>query len=484
MKSKIGLIFFYLFTSLSLYAPSAHDALHLLEGKKNLIHVAIIGAGPAGLSAAIPPTRSGYHTVIFEGLKPGGELMNAMVVENWPGVKKDSGAHTMNALEKQVKQFGAHFAPQEVRSVDFSQWPFVLTLSDGTSINALTVIAATGASQKKLGFEGEDTYFGKGIFTCGICDSSFAREKDIIIIGGNDIAIQRALQLASLARNITFIVPGPRMTAQKSMLRKLKGMKNIHYLYNKKIIGVKGEETKISHAEIFDCKTQKYSIIKTDSIFLSTGLTPNSELFKEHLPLDQHKCIKLREGRSQKTPIDGIMAAGCVSDPVYRQVAVVIGDGTKAGMDALTFLSLWGLDGVSQKAIHKDLYIPPASTSIQHIQTVSELNNATKRTQLPLLVEFYSPLCPSCRKMEAPLLALREKYKNLVKILKVKVDQDQQTTLIDKQNITIIPAFVLFNKGKEIKRLEGEATQETLSSFIDTAAKGRSKKRTTPLKNS
>lgn len=465
MNIKSCILLFCIAHNLSLYAPSASSAVSMLEGKKNLVHVAIIGAGPAGLSAAINPKRSGYHTVVF-GF-PGGELVNAMVVENWPGVKKNSGAQVMHDLEEQVKEFNVPLVPQEVKSVDFSQWPFPLILTDGTTIHALTVVIATGASQKRLGIEGEETYFGKGIFTCGLCDSSFAQGKDVIIIGGNDIAIQRALQLAPLAKTITFIVPGSRMTAHKSMRNKLKGIANIYYLFNKTIRKVEGDGHRVSHAELFDTKQQTHSIITTDSIFLSTELTPNTELFKDQLPLDTHGCLKLREGTSQRTPIDGVMAAGTVSDPIYRQVAVILGDGTKAGMDALTCLSSWGFDGSSKKYITQNLYKPPVTATFQHIKTLRELRRALQRSSLPLLVEFYSPLCPSCRKMEAPLQAIREKYKNLIKIL--KVDKDKGQNLVEQQNITMIPAFILFNKGKEINRLEGETTPEHLSAFIHTA---------------
>ena len=467
MNTKIGILFVFLAHHLCLYAPSASSALRLLEGKTNLIHVAIIGSGPAGLAAAINPIRSGYHTIVFEGFKPGGELINAMIVENVPGLKKESGIQVMHALEQQVKEFGVPLIPQEVTSVDFSQWPFPLMLTDGTTAHALTVIVATGASQKKLGIEGEETYFGKGIFTCGVCDSSFAQGKDVVIVGGNDIAIQRALQLAPLAKTITFIIPGSRMTATKSMQHKLKGIETIRYLFNKTLRKVEGDGTRVSHAELYDTKKRTSSTLITDSIFLSTELTPNTELFKDQLPLEDNGSIKLREDHSQRTPIDGVMAAGCVADPVYRQAAVALGDGTKAGMDALAYLSSWGFDGASKKHITQNLYIPPIIPNIPHIKTVRELRRALQRTSLPLIVEFYSPFCPSCRKMEGPLQAICKKYKNLIKIL--KVDKDKGPNLVEKQDITMIPAFIFFNKGKEIQRLEGETTPEHLSSFVKGA---------------
>lgn len=471
MKKQIAYIGLWLSITMSLYAPRPEEAPLLLEGKDNLIPVAIIGGGPAGLAAAIPSARGGYFTVVFQGPKPLGELMDALIVENWPGMKKTTGMSSMLKLERQVGSFGAALVPLEVVKADFSQWPFPLTLSDGTLTHALTVIIATGASQKKLGIKGEDIYWGKGLFSCGMCDATFTRDKDTVVIGGGDIAIQRALQLAPKAKTITFIVSGPRMTAHESMQQKLKGLDTIKMIFNKEVTAIEGNGTTISHIELIDTKTQKTSKLHTQSVFLSTSLTPNTDLFKNQLPFDAAGCIKLKEGRTQETEIEGVLAAGTVADPRYRQVAVIMGDGTKAAMDAARLLSKWGFDGPLRNKINQHLYKPTAQqhVDIQDLQRITEFRKAIMRGKLPVLVEFYSPTCPTCRKMEAPLSFLAQQFRELIKILKVNTNKFQP--LVDQQNINILPAFVLFMNGKEINRKEGEATKEELSKFVEDSCK-------------
>ena len=231
----------------------------LFEGKDQICPVAIIGGGPAGLAAALPPGRGGYEPCVFEGPKPLGELSESYIVENWPGLEKESGADLMQKLEKQVAQFNARILPYNVADVDFSSWPYKLTLNDGTTLHALTIIIATGASQKRLNIEGETTYWGKGLFSCGICDGSFTRGKDTIVIGGGDIAIQRVLQLAPLARKITIIAPGPALTAHESMIQKLDGLNNVEKIYNKEVTKIIGNGSQISEVELRDTSTHELS---------------------------------------------------------------------------------------------------------------------------------------------------------------------------------------------------------------------------------
>ena len=178
MKMKICALIASLVVSVGIYAPHQNDILSLLEGKQNIIPVAIIGSGPAGLAATLPPVRAGYHTVVFSGEKHGGEIMESPIVENWLGLPKASGADCMHKLEQQATDLGAYIAHLTVRSADLSSWPFRLTLSDGATAYALTIVLATGTSQKTLGIENQELYRGKGLFSCGRCDASFTRGKD------------------------------------------------------------------------------------------------------------------------------------------------------------------------------------------------------------------------------------------------------------------------------------------------------------------
>lgn len=462
---KLNLLFIFIGTACTVYAPIDPKQIpELLKNKDPFIHVAIIGSGPTGYAAGIPPARAGYRTVIFQGPKPGGELMDSAIVENWPGVPKDSGAASMAKLEKQVVQFGALLDPSTITDVDFSSWPYKLTTNNGTIVYALTIIIATGATQKKLGIENEDLYWGRGLFSCGICDASFTKNKDTVIIGGGDIAIQRALQVGSHAKTITIIVPDSRLTATESMQKKLRCLKKATILYNKKVTKIVGNDEGITHIELEDTDTGATSLFSAQSIFLSTSLTPTTELFKNKLEFDQYGCIKLKESRTQETAIVGVLAAGTVADPRYRQIATIIGDATKAAIDALRLLSQWGFDGAHKELIQDRLYKPVPLVPIKHIRSIPEFLSTIAHEVDPVLVEFYSPLCSHCKNMESRISAASEKFKNELKVY--KVNKDKLFKLLNMHKIEMIPAFIMFKHGKEITRLEGEISQEDLFDFV------------------
>lgn len=466
MKSALFTLILALVGSSALFAPIDPAKIpSLIADKKPLIAVAIIGGGPTGLAAALPPARSGYTPVVFQGPKPGGELREAQVVENWPGLCKQSGASCMDKLEAQAVGFGAQIVPLVVDELDVSTWPYKLSLNNGTHVYALTVIIATGSTQRMLGVEGEQTYWGKGLFSCGLCDGSYARGKDAVIIGGGDIAIQRALQLLPEACHITLIIPGPRMSAHETMQEKIKDQPSISLIFNKEVKEIVGTDKGITHVMLYDTVTKETSPFSTSCVFLSTGLTPNTELFKGKITLAQDGCVSLKDTRSQETALEGIMAAGTVSDPTYRQIAAITGDGTKAGMDALSWLSKWGFDSQLRGLLSPNSYIPPKIPHplIKHIATLREFRHAL-RDQKPVLLEFYSPECPSCRKMEGPLTTVTEEHKNRINVY--KIDKDKLYSLIEQFDINLIPAFLLMKNGKEITRLEGESNLAELSERV------------------
>jgi thioredoxin reductase (NADPH) len=453
--------------STPLFAPIDRAKIRsLISDKPNLIPVAIIGGGPTGLSAAIPLARSGYQTVVFQGAKPGGELADAQIVENWPAVPKMSGASAMGILERQAREFGTQLVPLVVENVEVTSWPYKISLNNGTHVYALTIIIATGSTQRMLGVEGEQRYWGKGVFSCGLCDGHYARGKRAVIVGGGDIAIQRALQLLPESQHVTLIVPGTDMTAHESMQEKIKGQPTISVIYSKEIKEIVGDENEITSVLLKDTTTDETSSLPTSCVFLSTGLTPNTELFKNKISIDDNGCIMLKQcTKSQNTEIEGIMAAGTVSDNLYRQIATISGEGTKAGMDALAWLSKWGFDSTLRPLLNQNKYIPPIIPHplIKHITTLRELKSALK-DQKPILLEIYSPGCPSCRKMEGPLTSLAEQYKTGITIY--KIDKDKLYSPIELYNINLIPAFLLLKNGKEIARLEGESNLTQLRELI------------------
>lgn len=385
-------------------------------------------------------------------------------------------------MKKQALSFGALLDPHTIVDVDFSEWPFKLVTDNNATIYALTVIIATGASQKKMGIENEGIYWGHGLFSCGICDASFTHGKDAIVIGGGDIAIQRALQIAPYAKNITFIVPGAGLTAMASMQKKIEGLKHISVLPYKQILKINGDNTTITNVELNDPRTNEKSIFKTQCIFLSTGLTPNTELFKDKLELDASGSIKLKEGRTQETLIPGVMAAGTVADARYRQVAVAVGDATKAALDTLKFLSQLGFDGPLKEVLKGRYYTPTPLAPIKTIQSIPEFEQIINHETQPVFIEFYSPECSHCKRMEAPVAALAKQFSPLLKIY--KVNQTQFHKLTSLHHIQVIPAFIIFDRGVDIARFEGETSQEELFEFVEQTL-GKIKKRMlcTPLES-
>jgi thioredoxin reductase (NADPH) len=173
---------------------------------ENSVPVLVVGSGPAGLSAALYAGRAGYHTVVISGNRPGGELVQARKVENWPTKEAASGARIMDDLTKQVKQFGVVICQKEACSIDASVWPFKVVLDDGTLLRPLSLVLAMGGSQKVMDLPGVDQLWGRGIGVCTICDAPFDVDKDVVVIGGGDAAIDKALQLTPFARHVTILV--------------------------------------------------------------------------------------------------------------------------------------------------------------------------------------------------------------------------------------------------------------------------------------
>jgi thioredoxin reductase (NADPH) len=179
--------------------------LNNLEDKKNIAPIAIIGSGPAGLSAALYGSRAAIYTVLFQGPKPGGQLTETTYVENWPGTKRLLGTELIDQNKAQAEKFGAIIVNDTIECVDFSTWPFRLQTSEGHEINALSVIIATGASPKLLNVPGEKEYWAYGISSCAVCDAPFYKNKNVVVVGGGDSAIEEATYIASYANKVTLM---------------------------------------------------------------------------------------------------------------------------------------------------------------------------------------------------------------------------------------------------------------------------------------
>jgi thioredoxin reductase (NADPH) len=297
----------------------------------------IIGSGPAGLTSAIYASRAQLNPIVIEGMEPGGQLTTTTVIENWPGYPDGVDAQTlMSDMREQAKRFGTEFISGEVTKIDLKKTPFTLTVgAEKRDTNA--VIIATGASPKMLGLSEEKKLIGRGVSTCATCDGFFFREKEVLVIGGGDTAMEEAIYLSTLAKNVTVIHRRDELRASKIMQEKAKSIKNINFTWDSVVAEIHDlQKNTVTGASIKNVKTGKVFLKECDGIFIGLGHIPNADFLDNQLELDENGFIVTRNG--SKTSVPGVFAAGDVSDPVYKQAITSAGKGCMAALDAEKFI--------------------------------------------------------------------------------------------------------------------------------------------------
>ena len=301
----------------------------------------IIGSGPAGYTAAIYTSRANLSPILYEGLQPGGQLTITTEVENFPGYPEGvTGPQLMEDLRRQAERFGADIRTGIVKSIDFSNRPYVVTIDDGSTVFADTIIVATGASAKYLGLPDEQKYNGLGVSACATCDGFFYRKKTVAVVGGGDTACEEALYLSNLAAKVYMIVRKDHLRASQVMQKRVFDKENIEVLFNTNTVGLFGEEF-VEGAHLVENKgteNERLFDIAIDGFFLAIGHKPNTDIVRGHVNLDETGYIKL-EGPTSATNIPGIFAAGDVADPRYRQAISAAGMGCRAALDVEKFLA-------------------------------------------------------------------------------------------------------------------------------------------------
>ena len=305
----------------------------------------IIGSGPAGYTAAIYGGRSGLSPVLYCGLLPGGQLTTTTVIENYPGFAQGIDANQlMDSMREQAVRFGADVRNGSIVKADLTQRPFRLEDDRGNTIEADTVIIATGASAKYLGLDDERKYAGMGVSACATCDGFFYRKKTVAVVGGGDTACEEAMYLSGLTRKVYMIVRKPYLRATEIMRQRVEEKENIEILYNTNTLGLFGDNgVEGAHLVRYKGQPQEESFdIAIDGFFLAIGHRPNTELFSGQLEIDSQGFIKT-VGASTATSIEGVYAAGDVADPVYRQGIIAAASGAKAAIEAERYLQAKGL---------------------------------------------------------------------------------------------------------------------------------------------
>ena len=300
-------------------------------------NVIIIGSGPAGYTAAIYAARANLKPLLFQGLQPGGQLTITTDVENFPGYPEGvMGPEMMEEFRTQAERFGTEIRFEQINEVDFSTRPFTLK-TDFDTFQAHSVIVSTGASARLIGLEAEKALMGRGVSACATCDGAFFPDKEILVVGGGDSAMEEAHYLTRFGRRVRIVHRREEFRASKIMVDRCKANEKIEWLLNRALVDIlAGDDGKVRAAVLEDPRSGEREEVECDGIFIAIGHTPNSEIFKDKLEMDENGYIIVNEGTN--TSVEGVFACGDVMDHIYRQAVTAAGTGCMAAIDAERWL--------------------------------------------------------------------------------------------------------------------------------------------------
>lgn len=311
--------------------------LALTSRAQNVENVVIVGSGPAGLTAAIYAARANLKPLCIEGPQPGGQLTITTDLENYPGFSKPLlGPLLMKEFRKQSVRFAARLISETVVAADLSKRPFTLELSDGQKLLAKALIVATGASAKWIGLPSEKKFMGKGVSACATCDGLFFKNKDIVVVGGGDTALEEALYLTRFAKTVTIVHRSDKLRASKIMQDRAFKNPKIKVIWDSEVTEILGDK-RVSGVILNNVKEKKTQKLPVQGVFVAIGYSPNASVFKPALKTDEAGYIVTEPGTTL-TNVPGVFAAGDVADPKYRQAVTAAASGCMAAMDMERFL--------------------------------------------------------------------------------------------------------------------------------------------------
>lgn len=298
--------------------------------------VIIVGSGSAGYTAAIYSCRAGRKTLLVAGSIPGGQLMLTSDVENFPGFPDSIiGPELMEMMRRQAERFGPEIVYDDAAEVDFRSGPFKV-MAGKERYEGKTVIISTGANAKWLGLPSETKFRGHGVSSCATCDGYFFKEKNVVVVGGGDTAMEEASFLANITRNVTVIHRRDKLRASQIMQERVLKNPKINFVWDSTVSEILGDNN-VTGVKSMNLKTGKEQVLKTDGVFVAIGHEPNTSVFKGQIELDPKGYIVTR--RETETNIPGVFAAGDVRDFKYRQAITAAADGCKAAIDADRFIA-------------------------------------------------------------------------------------------------------------------------------------------------
>ncbi len=310
---------------------------------RDVRNVIVIGSGPAGFTAALYGARANLEPLVLKGLDAGGQLMLTTDVENYPGFADGLlGPELMDQMEKQAARFGAEILPVHVTEVDLSRRPFVVKAGD-QEWRARTIVVATGASARWLGAPGEGKLRGRGVSACATCDGFFFRDRELVVVGGGDTAMEEATFLTKFASAVTIVHRRNEFRASKVMADRAMANPKIRVVWDTVVEEILGDDA-VTGVRLRNVRTGETSTMATDGVFMAIGHDPNTALFRDRLDLDDAGYVLVNEPRTT-TSVPGVFAAGDVTDHTYRQAVTAAGQGCKAAIDAERFLEAESHEG-------------------------------------------------------------------------------------------------------------------------------------------
>jgi len=311
---------------------------------KKHVKLLVLGSGPAGYTAALYASRANMKPLLLTGLEIGGQLTTTTDVENWPGDANDlQGPDLMERMKDHVKKFNTEIIMDQIKSVNLETKPFELT-GDDAVYTCDSLIIATGASAKYLGLESEKKYLGKGVSACATCDGFFYRDQEVVVVGGGNTAVEEALYLSNIASKVTLIHRRDTLRAEAILVDRIKEKAKdgkVEFVWNHTLDEVLGDDEKVESVKVKHVESNETMEIKCSGAFIAIGHKPNTDIFRGSLDMDETGYLNVKggsTGNATQCSVEGVFAAGDVSDSVYRQAITSAGAGCMAALDAEKYL--------------------------------------------------------------------------------------------------------------------------------------------------